>query len=89
MRWRCKKKQNICPLLKEVEVSGFRNISCNALDFLLYLIRGAVGMERMNVRMRRWGDEEIERFNEEKQQLEHVLSGERMEINPNLQLSVG
>lgn len=88
VKWGYKKKQNICPLLKEVEVSGFCNVRCNVLDFVLYLIRGALSMEHMSITMRRWNDVEIEGFHEEKRKLEHVLSTEKMEINPNLRLSV-
>ncbi|KAM7497171.1 hypothetical protein LguiA_021585 [Lonicera macranthoides] len=92
VRWRYDEKQKLCPLLKEVEISGFCDICCNALEFARFLIRGAVGLERMIVRKRGWyevTDEQKERFCEEKQRVERMLSYEKMEINPNLQLTFG
>ncbi|KAM7497172.1 hypothetical protein LguiA_021586 [Lonicera macranthoides] len=94
VRWRYNKhQQELYHGLKEVEIDGFCDICCNALEFAQYLIRGAVGLELMIIRMNDWcevitmndqyelTDELKKWFYEEKERVERALSNEKMEAN--------
>ncbi|KAM7497185.1 hypothetical protein LguiA_021599 [Lonicera macranthoides] len=94
VRWRYNKhQQELYHGLKEVEIDGFCDICCNALEFAQYLIRGAVGLELMIIRMNDWcevitmidqyelTDELKKWFYEEKERVERALSNEKMDAN--------
>ncbi|KAL5720572.1 hypothetical protein ACHQM5_013233 [Ranunculus cassubicifolius] len=75
--------------LREIEISGFRD-RCNLLDFAIYLINHAVGLERMIIdykklwtgnNRKRWSCAESTPWQEiEKRKVENILSSQNQNV---------